>query len=142
LILSGCDDNYNILKTFEYDKLSIRLHGINHFDSDTGYDVSHHLEKDKVSKLLFNEPNYRKVTTVEKKTTAFYKGSEVILELMYNGESFATYQLCKYYDEKNISDFSLKKITKAVTITFNNIVSLYERVNNTTPCASPIGDTL
>lgn len=128
LILSGCDDNYKILKTFEYDKLGIRLRGINHFDSDTSYDVSHHLEKDKVSEFIFNEPNYRKVTTIEKKTTALYRGSEVVLELMYNGESFATYQLCEYYDEKKISDFSYKKITNAVTIAFNNIVPLYERV--------------
>lgn len=126
----NCDIDFGDFEIYDYDKLGIKFEGINRYSSDTSYDVTHHIEKDSVSEFIFNEPNYRKVYNVEKSTTTYYRGSDAMLEIMYENIPILNIKMCEYYDEKSFDDHNTKKITKLAYNVLRNVYPLFVRVRD------------
>ncbi len=129
-IICSCNDNCKTLLTCDYDKFGIKFEGVNHFGSGANYDVEHHITSDKVSELLFNEPNFKKETVITKRSYSYYQSSDAMFELMYDNKVMASYRLCNYHDESGFSEFSCKKINNVVFDVLKIIGPLYKRVEN------------
>ena len=129
-IICSCNDDCKTLLNCDYDKFGIKFEGVNHFGSGANYDVEHHISEDKVSKYIFNEPNYKKETTITKRNYSYYQSSDVMFELMYDYKVLASYRLCSYHDQKEFSEFSRNKINKVVSDVLKIIGPLYKRVEN------------